>query len=188
MSGDNLCCQHLQNWEKTEGKIWPWAQLVVWGNDDSVCVFDWGGALFKMVPSNPFSIGTETSLVNKLERMWGNHSQGEVQAWKSPMRSVPTKAAVKICIRLLALWLWKDINPYNTAPKTPALLVWWLCAEDRGKGVPREGLDRLDGQPLASLQHGYPGHHLQTSEIPLETFYSPLKCPIQSKVPSYHYK
>lgn len=26
----------------------------------------------------PVIIGTETILVNKLERMWGNHSQGEV--------------------------------------------------------------------------------------------------------------
>lgn len=129
MSGDNLCCQHLQNWARTEGEIRPWAQLVVWGNHDSVCVFDWGGALFKPVSGNPFSPGTETSLVNKLEQMWGNHSRGEVQAWTSPMRSVPTKAASKIYIRLFALWLRMDTNPKNTAQKPPPpvglLAVGW---------------------------------------------------------------
>lgn len=82
----------------------------------------------------PSASGTEATLVNKLWRMWGNQSQGEVWNWVSPMRPVPTKAAAKIYIFLFALWFRVDINPHNASIEPRALPACWPCGGYRVEG------------------------------------------------------
>lgn len=131
MSRDDLGSQHLQKWETIGGGILPWARLAVQGNDDSVHCFARVVLCLKLCWAIPSASGRETTLVNKLQRMWENHPWGEVWDWMSPERLVPTKAAAEIYIFLFALWFGVNINLHNAAIEPP---VCWPRAGIRVVG------------------------------------------------------